>query len=103
MKRYATDECPLLHNRLLPTTADRDSLRRFLASRDIYCSVHWPAHPLLRKIQDRVDTTDAIWVQDHVLSIPVSQDYGERDMERICEACHDWRRAGSARFNPSAA
>ena len=103
MKRYATDECPLLHNRLLPTTADRDSLRRFLASRDIYCSVHWPAHPLLRKIQDRVDTTDAVWIQDHVLSIPVSQDYGERDMERICDACHDWRRAGSARFNPSAA
>lgn len=100
---YAAGECPLLHNRLLPAQADRDSLRSFLASHDIYCSVHWPAHPLLLQRQDQVDTTEAVWIQEHVLSIPVSQEYAAEDMDRICCVCDQWTRAGSARFPPSAA
>ncbi len=103
MKPYATDECPLLHNRFLPGTSDRDSLRRFLAARDIYCSIHWPVHPAVTDASHDVDITDALWIQDHVVSIPVSQNYGADEMERICAACDEWNRAGSARFaNPAA-
>ena len=103
MLRFEPDESPLLHNCLLPTTTDRDSLRAFLAARDIYCSIHWPTHPVLMGVQDEVDCTDAQWIADHVLSFPVSQHYDEEDMSRICEACDDWQRAGSIRFGMPAA
>lgn len=103
MVEYLANECPLLHNRLLPTPEDRDSLQSFLATRDIYCSVHWPVHPLLRQYNNTVDCTDAWWLEQHVLSFPVGQQYGERDMFRICEACDAWQRAGSTRFGCPAA
>lgn len=103
MKPYSADECPLLHNRFFATTEERDSIRSFLAGRDIYCSIHWPMHPLVADAQDTVDITEAVWIQDHVLSIPVSQQYDPADMEKICRACDDWNRAGSSRFGSPAA
>lgn len=103
VREYTNNECPLLHNRYLPTTSDRDSLKRFLAARQIYCSIHWPVHPLLMERQDQTDITEATWIQDHVLSIPVSHEYGPAEMDAICTACDEWARAGSARFGSSAA
>lgn len=103
MKPYAADECPLLHNRLLSSTAERDSLRRFLAERGIFCSIHWPVHPLVRDVAESVDITDAVLIEEHVLSFPVSQNFGSAEMERICEACDGWNRAGSTRFGSPAA
>jgi len=103
MVKFDPDDSPLLHNCLLPTTQDRDSLRSYLAERDIYCSIHWPAHPLLHEMPDNIDSTDAHWIANHVLSFPVSQQYGEEQMTRICQACEDWHRAGAARFGQPAA
>ena len=98
MTTFAVSECPLLHNRFLGDVAERDSLRGYLAKRGIFCSVHWPLHPTLLEAEDHVDVSEARWIEDHVISIPVSQDYGPTDMERICRACDDWRQAGAARF-----
>lgn len=103
MKSYAAEECPLLHNRLLSSPAERDSLRRFLAQRGIFCSVHWPVHPLVREAAEHVDITDAVHIEEHVLSFPVSQNYGAAEMQQICEACDAWNRAGSAQFGSPAA
>jgi len=103
IKPYAESESPLLHNRLLPTQTDRDSLRTYLMSQQIFTSVHWPAHPLLQQVQVSVDCTDAFRIEGHALSFPVSQDFGEREMTTICDACHAWERAGSARFDIPAA
>ncbi len=103
IKPYGNSECPLLHNRYLSSQSERDSLRSFLSSQKIFTSIHWPAHPLLETVQDTVDCTDAFKIADHVLSFPVSQSFGEREMARICDACDAWLRAGSTRFGTPAA
>jgi len=103
VKPYDDSECPLLHHRYLPSSTERDSLRKYLMSQRIFTSIHWPAHPLLRQAQDSVDCTDAFAIEELALSFPVSQDFGEREMTSICDACDRWHRAGSARFgNPAA-
>jgi hypothetical protein len=92
--RYGASDCPLLHNRLLDTTEERDSLRSFLAQRGIFCSLHWPTHPELLARQDSVDISDALWLERHILSIPLAEHFPVSDMERICAACDEWQHAG---------
>lgn len=91
---FRKGEVPLLHNILLPDTESRNSLRSFLASRGIFCSIHWPLHAVLRNSAN-VDSDDAAWLEDHVLSIPVADDFNLDDMTRIVEAASDWSKAGS--------
>ncbi|MFO0999295.1 MAG: hypothetical protein U0936_03085 [Planctomycetaceae bacterium] len=91
--RFCDDEVPLLHNILMPDPESRDSLRSFLASRGIFCSIHWPLHPLLRD-SATVDSKDAAWLEDHVLSIPVADDFDLNDMTRVVEAAREWTEAG---------
>jgi hypothetical protein len=86
-------EVPLLHNILMPDTESRDSLRSFLASRGIFCSIHWPLHPVLRNSAN-VNSEDAAWLESHVLSIPVADDFDLNDMTRIVEAAREWSEAG---------
>jgi len=89
--RYEENDFPLMHNRLLESRQERDSLRAFLASRGVYCSIHWQTHPYLLKRQDSIDITEALWLQDQILSIPLCDHFGERELETICRACDDWR------------
>jgi dTDP-4-amino-4,6-dideoxygalactose transaminase len=91
---FRPDEVPLLQNVLLPDQKTRDDLRAFLATRGVFCSIHWPLHPLLRQLADDVDCTDAAWLEDHVLSIPIADDFDESRMAAICEAATEWRKAG---------
>lgn len=90
---FRDDDVPLLHNILMPDVASRDSLRAFLASRGIFCSIHWPLHPVLRD-SAHVDSADAAWLESHVLSIPVAEDFDLNDMERIVEASREWSESG---------
>ncbi|MEZ6062818.1 MAG: hypothetical protein R3C19_20945 [Planctomycetaceae bacterium] len=93
--QFRSDDCPLLHNRLLDSRRDRDDLRSYLASRGVFCSIHWPTHPYLLQRQDDFDVTDAVWLESHVLSIPLSEHLDARQLETICNACDDWQRSGS--------
>lgn len=89
MQSFDETDCPLLHNRLMNSTDERDSLRSCLADHGIFCSIHWPIHPAV--LQDpEADTTEAVWLANHVLSIPVSEQFGEREMTAIVRACEDW-------------
>ncbi len=90
---FRQDEVPLLHNILMPDVEQRDALRSFLASRSIFCSIHWPLHPVLRNSAN-VDSEDAAWLESHVLSIPVADDFDLNDMTRIVEAAREWSEAG---------
>ena len=90
---FREDEVPLLHNILMPDTESRNSLRSFLASRGIFCSIHWPLHPVLRN-SVAADSEDAAWLESHVLSIPVAADFDLSDMTRIVEATREWSEAG---------
>ncbi|MDA0659896.1 MAG: hypothetical protein O2931_11895 [Planctomycetota bacterium] len=93
LREFNPDECPLLHQRLFDATEERDSLRIYLAERKIFCSIHWPTHPLVRASQ--VDIGDAIWLEEHSLAIPVGSDYGEAEMEAIVRCAEAWQHAGA--------
>jgi hypothetical protein len=92
LQTYADGEVPLLHNRTLSSVHERDSLRSFLAARGVYCSIHWPLHPELLRVQDQVDVSEAAWLADHILSIPISEDFTDRQLEQICGAFDAWKR-----------
>jgi hypothetical protein len=92
--QFCPDEVPLLHNRILPDTRSRDSLRAFLAARGIFCSIHWPLHPLLKQASCNVDATAAEWLEQHVLSIPVADDFDESRMATVCDTANEWVQAG---------
>ena len=93
--QFGASDCPLLHNRLMNSQEERDDLRSFLATKNIYCSIHWPTHPMLMTRQDEVDITDALWLERHILSIPVAEHYSVDDMNRIVQACEEWQAAGA--------
>lgn len=88
---YRKKECPLIHNRILPTTKERDSLRRFLASKGVFTSIHWPTHNLVKQLGNNIE--DTLWLEEHIISFPVSHDYGLNDMEYICEMVSQWSHA----------
>lgn len=88
---YRPNECPLLHNRLFETKAERDSLREFLARRSIFTSIHWPTHGGVKSSDCDID--DTIWLESHIISIPVSQDYNLNDMEYISECIKQWQKS----------
>ena len=58
---YREKECPLLHNRLMPSRKERDALRSFLATRGIFTSIHWPTHDAVK--QRGVGVDDAVWIE----------------------------------------
>lgn len=87
---YRPTECPLLHNRIMDSKEERDSLKSFLAQKDIFTSIHWPTHR--KVIESGVDITDTLWLEAHNISIPVSHDYNLNDMEYIAESIEEWHR-----------
>lgn len=87
---FRQKECPLLHNRLMATPEERDSLRAYLASKGVFTSIHWPTHELVRNCG--LDIEDTVWIEKHVISFPVSHEYGTNDMEYICHCVDDWKR-----------
>lgn len=86
----AEHEVPMVHNRLLGSPQERDALRAHLARQSIFTSIHWPTHPRVLAAQDDVDVTGALWLEQHILSVPVAEDYGAHDMHRIITAAQAW-------------
>jgi hypothetical protein len=87
---YRDHEAPLLHNRLFDSKKERDSVRAFLAGKGVFTSIHWPTHEQVR--ESGLDIEDVLWLEEHILSIPVSQDFGVNDMEYIANCVADWKK-----------
>ena len=81
---YRKNEAPLLHNRIIESNEKRDALRKKLAEKGIFTSIHWPTHELVKKHANKFK--DVLWLEDHIISIPVSQDFNLNDMEYIAES-----------------
>jgi hypothetical protein len=90
---YRQRECPLLHNRLMSSSEERDSLRSYLATKGIFTSIHWPTHDLVHKCGLNIE--DTLWIENHVISFPVSHEYGINDMEHICHCVNAWKQGKS--------
>ena len=58
----------------------RDSLRKYLISRDIYCPVHWPLSEQHKGLSER-----ALEIYKQELSLVCDQRYDINDMKRIVE------------------
>ena len=93
LQQFKGHECPLLHQRLFDSTEERDSLRSFLATKNIFCSIHWPTHPLVAASQ--CDASDAFWMEAHSMAIPVSSEYSLNDMKLVVDAVKEWENAGA--------
>jgi hypothetical protein len=86
---FKSNESPLVHNILLDNVVERNKLRRDLAEKGIFTSIHWPTHPL---VQERAtEFPDTIWLENHILSIPVAQDYNLNDMEYIVKVTNRFK------------
>jgi hypothetical protein len=85
---FREGECPLLHQRIMATTAERDSLRQHLAAQGIFTSIHWPTHP--SALAKGPDIEETLWLEAHSLAIPVGSDYGLEEMGRIVAAAATW-------------
>lgn len=85
---FQAHEAPLLHNRILESTERRDSLRKYLAEKGVFTSIHWPTHPSVKK--SNLDITDILYLESHIISIPVSPEYNLNDMEFIASTIASW-------------
>ncbi|MBL8816716.1 MAG: hypothetical protein JNL58_11850 [Planctomyces sp.] len=86
---FSDQEVPLLHIRRFESEILRDRTRRKLAEQQIFCSIHWPVHPVVRSTAAHAVTADADWLERHSLCIPISEDYDLKTMQRICEAASE--------------
>ena len=89
--KYKNNEAPLVHNRILKSKKDRDSLRKFLAKKGIFTSIHWPTHNLVKN-NKKIDVSDILWLESHIISIPVSQEYNLNDMEYVVKSINKWKK-----------
>lgn len=87
---YTDKECPLIHNRILNSEKERDSLRAFLADKGIFTSIHWPTHKSVK--ESGKDISDVLWLEKHIISFPVSHDYNLNDMEYIADRVNEWNK-----------
>ena len=78
IKDYSSDDCPLFVPIRVPNRK-RDSLRRFLIDKEIYCPVHWPVSEYHR-IDSRLED---IYINE--LSLICDQRYDEKDMNRMID------------------
>lgn len=59
--------------------ADRDKARRILIAEGVYPPVHWPLPPSVSESRFPGEH----FLSRHILTLPIDQRYGERDMERM--------------------
>ncbi|MFN8709669.1 MAG: hypothetical protein ACK50J_23605, partial [Planctomyces sp.] len=88
---YQPGDIPLLHHSLFQNRDEWDSVRQFLSASGVFWSIHWPVHPEVLRRRNDVDVSDAIWLSDHMLSIP-SADLSLNQMEYICRCAQEWTR-----------
>lgn len=69
--------CPLFF--LVKVSSQRNKLRQYLASKGVYCPIHWPIPDLVESFNMELD----LEIYDNVLSIPCDQRYSSCDMDYI--------------------
>ena len=75
---FAEGDCPFTLPILVP---ERDAFRRYLIENKIYCGVHWPFDGFAQE-----QRTLAVSLSSSMLSLPIDQRYGEKEMEYLANA-----------------
>lgn len=79
----AEEDCPLFVPVLVPD-GQRDALRKYLISKEIYCPVHWP----LSEYHKIAPECRALY--ENELSLICDQRYTLQDMDRLIETVHEF-------------
>lgn len=58
---------------------NRDSIKKELRSRSIYCPAHWP----ILEEEWVKGFEDSIYLAEHILTLPIDQRYDEEDLDRL--------------------
>lgn len=70
----------------LPLYAEnRDELRSYLMEHSVFCAVHWPL-----EAEEQMEDKTCVWIGKHILSIPIDQRYGEKEMKYLCEVLNQF-------------
>lgn len=88
--KYKKNESPLLHNRIFESKEVRDSLRKYLMKKNIFTSIHWPTHKIVKN--SNLDNEASIWIENHIISIPIAQNYNLDDMLYISKCINEWQK-----------
>ena len=67
----------------------RDALRAHLKKRDIFCAIHWPLIPQLR----RDAPPQRIELADGIMSLPIDQRYTPKELGRLVEGIREFGHA----------
>ena len=81
-KEVKENDCPLFVPILVE---NRDELRKYLISKNIYCPVHWPISSLHKLIDEER------YIYDHEISLVCDQRYNLEDMDYICECIKEFK------------
>ncbi len=92
---YRPGECPLNHSRMFDTQEERDDLRSFLRTKDIYTAIQWPTHPYILQNASEEVLASALYLERHTLAFPVMQEYNLNDMEYMINSVEEWKRSGT--------
>lgn len=76
-KEIKSDDCPLFVP-IIVKNDNRDNLRKYLVSKNIYCPVHWP----LSKYHEKI-SSQSLFLYNSELSLICDQRYGISDMIQI--------------------
>jgi hypothetical protein len=74
---FAEGDCPFTLPILVP---ERDAFRSYLMENSIYCAVHWPFDGFAQEQRPL-----AVSLSGGMLSLPIDQRYGEKEMEYLAE------------------
>ena len=84
-KKLRDTDCPMFVPVIVPDN-ERNALRRFLISRDIYCPVHWPVSKYHRLNENERR------LYDNELSLVCDQRYTEEDMRYMVDTIKAFRK-----------
>lgn len=66
----------------------RNALRQRLAEQKVYCAVHWP-------LERPSAAGEAGWMENHIISLPIDQRYGEKEMGYLLKCLEESQKYGT--------
>lgn len=82
-RRISDDTVPFA---FLIKTENKDSFKNYMAENKIYCAFHWPV-----ETEEQQKILVNLELQEHILSLPIDQRYGQEEMEYMIRVINSYR------------
>lgn len=67
---------------IIINNGDRDKLRQYLASKNIFCPIHWP---LINKFYNNTSIKTELRLSESILTLPIDQRIDQKNLEYMAE------------------